>query len=252
MSTVQVLADDSVYVSKLQDCLQDIIIDHYREASGAAVLPACTPFKNTQELPYLKSGRKKALSLSPAQRQNCTKQSLHWINIPIERDVSTASLLYQSAKYEGLLTGRIPEYFQSNPPEACISLVQLVATARDLTVSLLSGADHLKQLSKRDRWAVWFIVLHADNHREIQKDYAPVFVEMAEKSMFSGRLAASLVDRIAIADDKPQPYGTLYDCLEGKVVQSIQKLEDVNAARQRIGLPSHKEWLIEQKAICHS
>lgn len=144
----------------------------------------------------------------------------------------------------------------SNSPQ-CISPYNAVNIARELGISKLLriGPNSLineNALTKAELRAAWLIVLHADIHPDIQKQYEPIFTELAKANLISGHNIALLSDRISIAKKEPLKYGVLYNCVDGKISHSLEDLDTVNVKRKAVNMRSYEDWLAKEivKAKC--
>jgi len=113
------------------------------------------------------------------------------------------------------------------------------------------GWPHSKTYGQTASDDAWLLVQHADRDRAFQRK-AIVLLEKAVKTDGArGGHLAYLADRIAVADGKPQPYGTQFK-LEGcnLVLFPIQSRTAVNERRKAIlGMPTLEEY--EREAAAH-
>ena len=92
--------------------------------------------------------------------------------------------------------------------------------------------------------AAWLLVQHADLDLAFQKKCLPLLTAAVKKNDASGQDLAYLVDRVHVAEKKPQVYGTQLDQVDGKLKpKPIEDEEHVDERRKEVGLPSLSEYL---------
>jgi hypothetical protein len=118
----------------------------------------------------------------------------------------------------------------------------------------------LKQIVRRYGWpgkgslgmkaagAAWTIAQHAD--AAFQREVLPLMEKAVAKGDLAPGLYATTIDRVLVADGKPQRYGSQFDTSEGRC--EPLPLEDpahVDERRSSMGLGSLAEFT---KQLCHA
>ncbi|MRW83109.1 hypothetical protein GJ698_03265 [Pseudoduganella sp. FT26W] len=119
-------------------------------------------------------------------------------------------------------------------------------------------ADNLKALkdiirtcgwptSKAASHSAWLLSQHADRDIAFQKQARDLLEASVKAGTGAARDLAYLADRIAVAEDRPQEYGTQFTLSDECHMQMspIDSLEKANARRHAIGLPSVEEYEAE-------
>lgn len=83
----------------------------------------------------------------------------------------------------------------------------------------------------------WVLLQHADQDPELQRELLPIL----EQRYFEGELSANdlarLVDRVLVANGKPQRYGTQFDWMAGDFnLPEGGRLAEIDSERRRLGL----------------
>jgi hypothetical protein len=92
--------------------------------------------------------------------------------------------------------------------------------------------------------AAWLLVQHADLDLAFQKKCLPLLTTAVKKNDASGQDLAYLVDRVRVAEKKPQVYGTQLDQVDGKLKpKPIEDEEHIDDRRKEVGLPPLSEYL---------
>jgi hypothetical protein len=92
--------------------------------------------------------------------------------------------------------------------------------------------------------AAWLLVQHADLELAFQKKCLGLLTAAVKKDDASELDMAYLVDRVRVAEKKPQVYGTQLDLLDGALKpKPIEDEEHVNQRRKEVGLPPLSEYL---------
>lgn len=92
--------------------------------------------------------------------------------------------------------------------------------------------------------AAWLLVQHADRDRALQVDVLARMKPMVESGEVQARHYAYLYDRIAVAEKRPQLYGTQ---LDGNKPFPIEDEANVESRRAAVGLPSLADYLASQR-----
>jgi hypothetical protein len=91
--------------------------------------------------------------------------------------------------------------------------------------------------------SAWLLVQHADKDREFQKKCLDLMKELAPKGEVSRSDLAYLTDRILVAENKKQVYGTQFQNVNGKMEPvPIEDEANVDKRRQEAGLPTMAEY----------
>lgn len=94
--------------------------------------------------------------------------------------------------------------------------------------------------------AAWLLVQHADKDRKFQRECLAKMEPMVKTGEVSARNYAYLYDRVAVADKRPQRWGTQF---EGDKPFPIEDEANVDARRKAIGLPTMAEYAQEMRAM---
>jgi hypothetical protein len=95
----------------------------------------------------------------------------------------------------------------------------------------------------------WLLVQHADRGRAFQKRCLPLLAEAVKKGEASPEHLAYLTDRVRVADNEKQVYGTQFHEVNGKMEPfPIEDEAGVDERRKEVGLPPLAEYrkMIEQ------
>jgi hypothetical protein len=119
-------------------------------------------------------------------------------------------------------------------------------------------ADNLKALkdilrtcgwptSKAASHSAWLLSQHADSDIAFQKQARDLLEASVKAGTGAARDLAYLADRIAVAEDRPQEYGTQFTQSDECHLQMspVDSLEKANERRRAIGLPSVEEYEAE-------
>lgn len=91
--------------------------------------------------------------------------------------------------------------------------------------------------------AAWLLVQHADRDREFQKRCLKLLEKAVKAGEASGVDLAYLTDRVLVAENKKQLYGTQFRVTDGKLEPSpIEDEANVDRRRKEVGLPSLAEY----------
>jgi len=92
--------------------------------------------------------------------------------------------------------------------------------------------------------AAWLLVQHADLDLAFQKKCLELLAAAVKKHDASAQDMAYLVDRVRVAEKKPQVYGTQLDQVDGALKpKPIEDEEHVDERRKEVGLPPLSEYL---------
>ncbi|MEA2337137.1 MAG: hypothetical protein QOE82_1144 [Thermoanaerobaculia bacterium] len=90
-------------------------------------------------------------------------------------------------------------------------------------------------VGKRAGSAAWTVIQHAD--LATQKKYLDMMTKASEAGELSPALLATTVDRIRVAEGKPQVYGTQFHEMNGvQVPQPIEDEANVDVRREKLGM----------------
>ena len=89
----------------------------------------------------------------------------------------------------------------------------------------------------------WLLVQHADKDREFQKKCLEMMKDLAPRSEVSKSDLAYLTDRILVAENKKQLYGTQFENVNGKMQPvPIEDEENLEKRRKDANLPTMAEY----------
>jgi hypothetical protein len=98
-------------------------------------------------------------------------------------------------------------------------------------------------VSKDGAKAASLLVQHADHDRAFQKQVLTLFETAVAKGEAEAADLAYLIDRLLVAEGKPQRYGTQFHVVDGKLVpHPIEDEASVDLLRAFAGLPSLAEY----------
>lgn len=91
--------------------------------------------------------------------------------------------------------------------------------------------------------AAWLLVQHADHDHEFQKRCLKLLERVVKTREASPTDLAYLTDRVLVAENKKQVYGTQFREADGKLEpQPIEDEKNVDRRRKEVGLPSMAEY----------
>ncbi|MDF2710480.1 DUF6624 domain-containing protein [Nonomuraea muscovyensis] len=91
--------------------------------------------------------------------------------------------------------------------------------------------------------AAWLLVQHADHDVAFQRSCLPLLEEAAVAGQASWADHAYLVDRVRVAEGRPQVYGTQYGMHAGRLeLQPVEDPDRLDERRARAGLGPHAEY----------
>ncbi|WP_051468199.1 DUF6624 domain-containing protein [Actinomadura oligospora] len=102
------------------------------------------------------------------------------------------------------------------------------------------GAD---VVGERAAQAAWLLAQHADRDVEFQRSCLPLLRAAVEAGQAKPSDLAYLVDRVRVADDRPQVYGTQYWTQDGVLrPRPIEDPERLDERRAAVGLGPHSDY----------
>lgn len=130
------------------------------------------------------------------------------------------------------------------------------------------GSDNVafvKSLISRGRWPLrsrdgeaathdaFLIVQHADDDPGFQKHVLDLLGPVVARGEFPGNTYAALFDRVALAEGRPQRYGTQFESGEGQCMTTspIENPEDVDRRRAEVGLKPLAEYARKLSGLYH-
>lgn len=134
----------------------------------------------------------------------------------------------------------------------------------DLTLMDRANTEHLKEhLSQREGWwtisevgphasfYIWLITQHSDQDRAFQKRALELTQPLVSEEEIKPSNYAFLVDRVAVAEDRPQTYGTQGACMEDVWKPgSIEDPEDVDKRRADAGIMPFATYVERMQRFC--
>ncbi|TDD53286.1 hypothetical protein E1286_07655 [Nonomuraea terrae] len=91
--------------------------------------------------------------------------------------------------------------------------------------------------------AAWLLAQHADRDVAFQRSCLPLLEEAAAAGQATWADHAYLVDRVSVADGRPQVYGTQYGMREGRLeLQPVEDPDRLDKRRAHAGLGPHAEY----------
>lgn len=96
--------------------------------------------------------------------------------------------------------------------------------------------------------AAWTVIQHAD--LATQKKYLDVMTRAVDAGDLSGALLATTVDRILVAEGKPQTYGTQFHEVNGEMVPfPIEDEAHVDERRAKVGMQTLAEYTAQLRQV---
>jgi heme-degrading monooxygenase HmoA len=94
--------------------------------------------------------------------------------------------------------------------------------------------------------SAWLVIQHSD--AATQKKYMPMMTRAAESGDLDRGKVAMTIDRILVAEGKPQLYGSAFKQVNGEFVpEPIQDEANLDARRKEVGLPPFAEYAAQLK-----
>lgn len=114
------------------------------------------------------------------------------------------------------------------------------------------GWPKISEVGADGALAAWLLAQHADHDVELQKRVLAILQQYLEQGEANERNVAYLEDRVAVAEDRPQTYGTQGRCREtgGWVPRELADESQVNAKRASIGLGRHEDYVAHMQQYC--
>ncbi|MBG0818763.1 DUF6624 domain-containing protein [Planomonospora sp. ID82291] len=102
------------------------------------------------------------------------------------------------------------------------------------------GAD---MVGERAAQAAWLLVQHADLDPDFQRSCLPLLHAAVEAGHAQPSHLAYLIDRVHVAEGRPQLYGTQYGVREGVLgPQPVEDPEHLDERRASVGLEPHADY----------
>lgn len=96
----------------------------------------------------------------------------------------------------------------------------------------------------------WLLVQHADLDPAFQKEVLTRLEKLCLKKETSCKNTAYLYDRVAMAENRPQRYGTQFHLQDGVMVPyEIEDSENIDMRRKAVGLSTFKEYEDKLKEV---
>lgn len=120
--------------------------------------------------------------------------------------------------------------------KAAVEAIDRRSTARLKEVVARHGWPSFALVGEDGAHAAWLLVQHADLDPAFQKECLAKMQPLVERAQASGIDYAYLTDRVAVAERRPQRYGTQFD--ERREPRPIEDEANVDARRAALGMPS--------------
>lgn len=126
---------------------------------------------------------------------------------------------------------------------ARVAEIDRKTTARMKEIIAQKGWPGRTLVGARAAHAAWLLVQHADQDRDFQRRCLRLLEEAVKKNEAEGKDLAYLTDRVLVADQKPQRYGTQFHRENGQLVpQPIEDPDHVDDRRRQVGLGTLAEY----------
>lgn len=101
--------------------------------------------------------------------------------------------------------------------------------------------------------AAWLLVQHADHNRDLQKAVLQILESYLPEEEANPQDVALLSDRIAVAENRPQQYGTQGRCEEGQGWQpnEIEEPQYVHLRREKMKLAPLHSYIERMQQFCN-
>ena len=100
-----------------------------------------------------------------------------------------------------------------------------------------SGFPTAAQVGNKGVHLAWVLLQHADGDPKLQSDLLPVLEQRFSAGELPANDLARMTDRILMAGDKPQKYGTQFDWFSGEFnLPAPAELAEIDSARAKLGL----------------
>jgi tetratricopeptide (TPR) repeat protein len=123
-----------------------------------------------------------------------------------------------------------------------VAAIDRRTTARMQAIIAASGWPGRAQVGDDGAHAAWLLVQHADLDRPFQKQCLTLMEPLAATGEVSAVDVAYLHDRVAVAEGRPQRYGTQFG--DDREPKPIEDPDQVDARRAAIGMPSMAEYRV--------
>lgn len=120
--------------------------------------------------------------------------------------------------------------------KAAVEAIDRRSTARLKEVVARHGWPSFALVGEDGAHAAWLLVQHADLDPAFQKECLAKMAPLVERAQASGIDYAYLTDRVAVAEGRPQRYGTQFD--ERREPRPIEDEANVDVRRAALGMPS--------------
>jgi len=99
--------------------------------------------------------------------------------------------------------------------------------------------------------AALIVLIHSPDH-EFQRRLLPELQKLVEEEKIIASHVALVVDKLLVADGKPQRFGTQFDVREGKqVVKSVEEPDQLDARRAKYLLPPMEIYRKQMEEMYH-
>ena len=175
----------------------------------------------------------------------------------VARDRRSSELFRRIVRDQSLRTASPPTNLPPRAAEQWPTLVASLTAAADCsnTLWLREQLDEIPWFGiptygeNADR-AAWLIAQHADRTPDFQRFVLARLEALPHSNTDRGNLAY-LFDRIAVAEGRPQRYGTQLACVEGSfhAVAGIEDASNVDVRRREAGLNSLGEYVRQMNTL---
>jgi hypothetical protein len=114
---------------------------------------------------------------------------------------------------------------------------------------LASGWPGRSRVGEAGAHAAWLLCQHADQDPDLQRSALALLEEAFARGDAPGRHVAYLTDRVFVAEDRPQRYGTQFHPREGKLeprpIQDPETLDERRAAMDLEPFADYARWFLE-------
>ncbi len=134
---------------------------------------------------------------------------------------------------------------------------QILATDRDNTAWLkqivsTQGWPPISKIGRDGAQNAWLLVQHADLDPAFQEQVLALMRTAVAKGEASGANLAYLTDRVRVAQDKPQVYGTQFHEVDGVLEpRPIEDVAHVDERRAGVGLGTMQEYVAQGESTLH-
>lgn len=117
-------------------------------------------------------------------------------------------------------------------------------------IDQIGGWPGWKEVGTDASHAAWIIAQHADAHVEQQKHFLLYLRRAVAARNASPEDLAYLEDRVRVAEDRPQLYGTQLRITNGRCrLYPVDDIEKVNDRRKRLNMPPVEQYVREVQAF---